>query len=821
MSSSNSKKASQKMSKEKSGFDYFFLIYIVYLAVIYIPIFGSITIIGPQWLYVSVLNVLVLVLILFNKDRFGNSLSLVLQHKATILFLVFLLWASISMTYALNKEETLVCLARLLTHVIAFINIAVLAMGRLDHLKKVFALFSILLLGDSIYTLYSFFQSLPEATDLTALVVGKLAGFTGNKNILAASTLIKIPFCLYYIYISKAEGKILHGIALFVGLLALFIVNTRSTYVSLILIVIIYLVFCFINYLQKKEIKKLLWSSGYLLIPLIAGLITSQIILTNALDLIGQSNTNQTVYGTVGKRIESIGFSSEGSSGRTELWKAAIAFTKKHPIVGGGYGNWKVFSNQYTAEWLNDLNVPHHSHNDFIEAAAELGIIGGLLYLGIFICTALYILKIWRSNTNADIKTIATFLFMGLVGYMIDAALNFPGERSEIQLLLEFLIGFIVVISIMTKEAIQSTNPSKTNFFPWYAKAYISLMLLFSIPGIGINFLTFQSMKGQVFIMEEINKTSLMPLQKVQGFFADANTKIPNLTFTGDLAIDAVVSRYYIKEKKYDSALILLDRSKMANPYLYYNEFLKGLVYIQTNQIDSANKYCKLSFYNRPRDQSYFINMMVIAYKQKDTVELNKAFHLYTKYRDESYPYKIYLNAMVNLTSNNDQGLIKMADSAIKKFHADTVNLKDIIGYRNTLINRNNSIATKANSEIDAVNNEQSVADIEILAIAAYNKKDYTKAAPLFIKASELDSSNYTFYENAGLSYFNLKEYQKAILFFNKAMKSNKAINGKSEMFKGLALIVLGNKSGGCEWMHKAKEKKYPGSDTYIKNNCN
>jgi tetratricopeptide (TPR) repeat protein len=410
---------------------------------------------------------------------------------------------------------------------------------------------------------------------------------------------------------------------------------------------------------------------------------------------------------------------------------------------------------------------------------------------------------------------------MGLVGYMVDAALNFPGERSEMQLLLEFLIAFIIVVYVISKSEIIVADKTRPINFSWYATVYIILMLLFSIPSIGINYLTFQSMKGQLYIMDEIDKTKLMPLAKIQGFFANANTQIPNLTSSGDLAIDAVIARYYIKEKKYDSAIILLNRSKMANPYLYYNEFLKGLIYIQTNQLDSANKYCKLSFYNRPRDQSYFINMMVTAYKQKDTVELNKAFNFYIKYRDEPYPYKIYLNAMVDLTSNNDQGLIKIADTAIKKFSSDTVNLKDIVRYRNTLLNRNNSGTAKVNTGIDEAKNEQLAAQMEGLAIAAYNKKDYINAATLFIKASKLDPDNYTFYENVGLSFFNTKEYKKAIPYFDMAINSNKAVNGKSELFKGLALIVLGNKSGGCEWLHKAKEKNYPEADIYIKNNCN
>jgi tetratricopeptide (TPR) repeat protein len=638
---------------------------------------------------------------------------------------------------------------------------------------------------------------------------------------MAASILVKIPFCLYCIYVSKSEGKILHLISLFFGLLALFILNTRSTYVSLFLIVIIYLIFCFIEFRNNKEIKKGLWNAGYLLIPLIAGLLISQIILVNSLELLGQSSTSKDGYGTVAKRVESIGFSNEGSSGRTELWKAAIDFTKKHPINGGGYGNWKVFCNQYTKEWLNEIIVPHHAHNDFIETTAELGLVGGLLYLGIFICLTISILQIWRSQTNSEIKTMAIFLFMGLVGYVIDASLNFPGERSEMQLLLEILIAFIIIVSVMSKEKDINENELKPTAFSWYATVYIFSMLLFSIPSIGINYLNFQSMRGQLYIMDEINKTPSLSLAKVQSLFANANTNIPNLTSSADLAIDAVISRYYIKEKKYDSALLLLDNSKMANPYLYYNEFLKGLIYIKTNQFDSANKYCKLSFYNRPRDQAYFTNMMVTAFNQKDTAELNKAFHTYINYRNECYPYKIYLNTMIDLTSNT-QGLISIADSALTKFPKDTANIKDIITYRAILVNRINKSSTKANTPQVFINNElQSIAQTEALAIEAFNKKDYTSAATLFIKASNLDPGNYTFNENAGLSFFNLKEYKKSIPYFDKAINSGKAINGKSELFKGLALIVLGNKSGGCELLHKAKEKKYAGVDAYIKTNCN
>jgi O-antigen ligase/tetratricopeptide (TPR) repeat protein len=818
MRTHSNRKASQSVAASKPKFDFHFLIYILYLAVFYIPALGSVEIIGPQWLYLSVLNLLVLLLILFDKNRYGKAFSLVLKQKATILFIVFLLWASFSITYALNKPETLVCLARLFTHVIAFVNIAVLAMGRLDHLKKVFVLFSIMLFGESIYTIYSFFQYLPEATDLTGLIIGHLAGNTGNKNIMAASILVKIPFCLYCVYISKFEGRILHLISLFFGLLALFILNTRSVYVSLIVILVIYLIYCFSEYRKNKMIVELLLKSSYLWGTIIISVIVSQIIITSARDTF----TNQASgYGTVTERIGTINFSNESSSSRLDLWKAAVAFTKKHPIFGGGYGNWKVFSTQYTSEWLDDLHVPHHSHNDFIETTAELGLVGGLLYLAIFICLAFYILQIWRSKTSSEIKTIATFLLMGLVGYAIDAALNFPAERTVMQVLFEIIIGFIIVLSVMSKVETREANRPKTIIMTWFASAYISLMLLFSIPSIGVNYLTFQSYKGQLYLISEINKEPTYSLAQIQGFFANANTKIPNLTID-DLAIDAAISRYYIKEKKFDSAIILLDKSKIASPYLYYNEFLKGFIYIQKNKFDSAYKYFKLAFYKRPRSKSYFTNMMLIAFNQGDTAEYRKVFNTYIKYRNESYPYKIYLNGMVDLTRNNDQGLLELADSAIKLFPADTANLKDINAYRNILVNRINMGAVKTNNPIVSVNNDaQLVMQYVANAFAAYNKNEFTTSAALFIKASKLDPSNYAHNENAGICYFSNKEYNKAIPYLDKAINSGKATTGKSEYFKGLILIQLGNKTGGCELLHKAKEKNYAEADAFIKGNCN
>ena len=68
----------------------------------------------------------------------------------------------------------------------------------------------------------------------------------------------------------------------------------------------------------------------------------------------------------------------------------------------------------------------------------------------------------------------------------------------------------------------------------------------------------------------------------------------------------------------------------------------------------------------------------------------------------------------------------------------------------------------------------------------------------------------------------NIKEFEaKEMIYFDKAINSGKASTGKSEFFKSVALIVLGNKTGGCELLHKAKAMNYEQANDIIKSNYN
>ena len=76
-----------------------------------------------------------------------------------------------------------------------------------------------------------------------------------------------------------------------------------------------------------------------------------------------------------------------------------------NPIFGVGLGNWKLKSIDYDSRDIVGYVVPYHAHSDFIQLGAELGIIGFLLYLGIFLWGIYYVFILLRYS-NLEINEL-------------------------------------------------------------------------------------------------------------------------------------------------------------------------------------------------------------------------------------------------------------------------------------------------------------------------------------------------------------------------------------------------------------------------------
>ena len=111
--------------------------------------------------------------------------------------------------------------------------------------------------------------------------------------------------------------------------------------------------------------------------------------------------------------------------------------------MGAGIGNWKIISAYLDRENIISYVMPYNLHNDFLEVLGETGIFGFLFYTGFFISLFYLIYLLYREKRLED-KNFVLVLALCLMGYIIDAMLNFPQFRVLNQINL-IIVYFLIV----------------------------------------------------------------------------------------------------------------------------------------------------------------------------------------------------------------------------------------------------------------------------------------------------------------------------------------------------------------------------------------
>ena len=640
------------------------IFYILYLLVHFVPPFWGADVMGIQWLYVSALDLFVIGYLFLNHTHFKQALFGIFKNKFVLVYLAYFIWALGSYFYAINGTEAIVCLARLVTTFILFINLSVLFYNKDMQIvfKQISFIITLVAILDFLIMAGVFFWFIRLMPYDSAVL--KLCGMSyGNKNITAASMLINIPFIIYYINQSKFKGQVLGITSLILAIFSLFILSTRSTFVGMFLILLIYMVYVlFIQ--QKPSFKLIVTKLSYFILPIIFVYFTSNLFI----DFVLKSKQQPTAgYGKVSKRIGDI--SIEKGSDRLAFWKTGIDYAEKHLWLGGGYGNWKIASLPYEKERIADFVVPYHLHNDFIENFADLGLIGGILYLTLFVLAFLFFIKIWFNKKYEQHRFATTISFMAITCYFVDASLNFPVERPVMQVMFAFSAALLFSpISFINKKAAEDNEAIVPKVKPMgWMKFFIASLIVLLLGSIAINTQVYRSMLFQMHIMGDLGVKPVLKIDEVKNL-----PSIPNLSFN-TLPLSPILARYYIRERRFNEAYRLLNADKNANPSVHYNDYVMSQYFEAIKNNDSAYYYAKQAFENWPRAGIYFYNLMPLAIRNRDTAQMNKAFASFITYRNDPTTWKLYLEGRIKLKSFYDvYSNNKLLDSAIKLFPNDS-----------------------------------------------------------------------------------------------------------------------------------------------------
>ncbi|GEM_PF-4979976 len=284
------------------------------------------------------------------------------------------------------------------------------------------------------------------------------ATFT-NQNFLAGFLSTVLPLSVAFIFITHQKGlKAIFSLLAVLLFISILFTRTRGAWVS----VLLGLVFFF--YLVRHD--GLLRKRGIVLVLLLFAVFTTAII---GLD------KNERFSFT--ERFRSI-FNLKDSSNKHRLlmWRSSLDMIKDSPLIGIGIGtfdmNYPKYQGKYLRleEYANYTGSTIHAHNEYIETAAETGLLGIGSLIWLIIAIFKYGMDIVNNKERGErllifgiLSSIATILIYGLF--------SFPFHMPTTWMLFWFLIG---ILGSMTLQ------PSvKTKYSPVWVRIGIVIIALF------------------------------------------------------------------------------------------------------------------------------------------------------------------------------------------------------------------------------------------------------------------------------------------------------------------------------------------------------
>jgi len=756
------------------------LMLIFYLCIGFIPNWEAVDKIAPQWLTMSILNLLSLLYFLFKRISLKLPISLTLRSSMTLTYLSFILWAIGSLAYAINPTEVVVNLSRQLNVFLMFFSMAIFLFSLKNKLRFIPWVITIIL-GIEIFALLS--DALDMINTSGTISSGTLKGVTANRNITAFSLAIKIPFVLFLIHLEKKNWlKLILAAVVTLGLISLSMIQSRASFLAVGATVLAYFLLQVVLYLKVNKIWIQLVQPAFLVVPLLIAILVNQTLLSNKVaDIISRAATISvsTNDGSVNQRLR--------------YYEDVLTHITSNPILGVGLGNWKLKSIDYDSKDINGYVVPYHAHSDFIQLGAELGIFGFLLYIGIFIWALYYVYILIRYSDLGLNEKVFLFLVLTALGvYSVYANLNFPIARPQVLVVWALIMCLIVVYYQKHKNQTLKLKSNKR-----LNSSFLFLAFLLILPSIYVSNKVYKSLKGQMFLLQDFNSNQFnLPLNQVDNVVPN----IPNITVT-TIPINSVKARYYVNAKKYDKALALLEQGTKANPYLYYSEILKSQIYQEKGMLDSAKVYAKKAFFGLPNNDlhaSRYINLINIT---RDREALEDAFKLLTA-KNKLNNWKNYLIVASGLYPPKDKTLVEKAKRAVELFpNKEFTALYNQIAVGQAGVNKASSYSTKG--------------------LEYFNGQDYNNAALEFEKALEANPLDYAHFENAATANYLIGNLEKAEQQIDVVINDLNPLNGKCEYIKALIYIKMGDPIGACPLLATSRDSGYSQADVLFDQYCN
>jgi putative inorganic carbon (hco3(-)) transporter len=582
------------------------------------PSMGSWDTNGSKFFFMSLFNILTF-LYLFNRKEIKRDTGTQLfffRSWTGFLYSLFMIISLLSFVKSINMGESLITFAKFFTIFMAAYIVSIVVRTDRKAIYHLCVAMVLLLIIDSIVVFFNVLAyvngSIPSISAIKSIY--------SNKNILTSAIFIKIPFALWLISYGDKRMKNLSLAGVFLAVTAIFFLSTRAFYIGIILIFILYLAFMIIRWKREKS------KAGVRLMLLFAASIILGLLVYSSVQVLVFSKLKQEDYNSgIANRLSSVSKEiGRESGGRIVPWKMTGKLIKENPVLGVGLGNWKISVLKYESLIPEEGFVFYHeTHDDFLQVTSETGIIGGLIYLAVFILTAIGFLRaFFKKQAEEESYKYLLIPAFGIFSYSIDASFNFPFDRPEIVAFFALFVGFGIGLTrgpvLFKKADAESTKGSPLRNSVSTRIIAFSLVIL-SLAGTWFLYMNFKSQQIQKKVAGDLLSKQFT---LSYAMLADEFPAIPSVNSV-DEPVAVLKARYLINEGKYADAITLLKNDR-SSPYYAKVDYFIAMAYDSLGQQDSALVHYTRSYQIKPHNFVNIQGLSLIYMSKGDTLKAKK-----------------------------------------------------------------------------------------------------------------------------------------------------------------------------------------------------
>ncbi len=770
--SGSSARNSDKKKARSSGkplnlfLGFFILVYV--LGVTFTPNMLALDTNATKFLALSLINILAFIALSSSKQFRSRPglFGVFLSSKAGLLFGGFLLANLLSFVNAIEVLESVIQFAKVSTIFSAALIFTAILTSDMRFVRFVILVGFGMLIFDSLTVFYFIGKFIAGEIDS----IFEIKSVYSNKNILASAVFVKIPFALWLLVFEKGWIKKLAVFALLISFMATFFLVTRGFYIGLIAISIAFIVYSVVQFNREKNISRIKTLAAY-----IGALVIAVAAFTFTQRNLYSVREGRDAQGVV-EQIASIRGDASTST-RVDAWTWSFKILKDNPILGTGAGNWKIAILEHENQVKNGYIYLYKAHNDFIEIAAETGILGGLMYIGMYLLVFWWFFRLFlrRDGQNHPHYPLFFLAAFGLFFYSFDAMFNFPADRPEIFLMFAIFLAIGIAASVHGK--LYSVGEAQTPIRsftdkPLYRVLFQGVMILLMAFGSYALHQNLKSIQLQRLVFTDIASGSL---SHTSDTFIGKFPGMPRISIWGE-SIASLKARYLINEKKFQEAVDIL-RNDHSNPFDGRREYFMAMAFFNMEMPDSALYYSKQVYQVKPY---YFQNLSMML------VLLERL--------EQDVPIIPYLERFLATETENPQAWLFAASYFEKENKLERA--FEIIKEAKLHLPED-SLIVRQHGYLDYRINIEPHIEIYNMAIMHYQNSNHREAIRYFTQYMELTPENPDVYRMRAFSYYFTNAYEAAISDINRYLQFVPA-NYSLINLRGVCNQSLGNLEAAC-----------------------